>query len=136
MLYLNDETGFDIQKLKSYRLPILIQIGSDEEELSKKMMPDIEKLYNDMENKAIIRYIDIKKVSKLLDESEFTFSSIPAQILFCSDGSVYEAGVSEALGYKIVKDADGNNMYTLHYGDLTLSEMEQIIQSMNKSGEK
>lgn len=136
MLYLNDETGFDIEKLKSYKLPILIQVGSKDDEISKEMMSDVENLYNEMENKAIIRYIDIKDLPKLFEETNLSVNNLPIQILLCSDGNAYDAGVSEALGYKVVKDTAGNEIYTLHYGDLTLSEMRQIVQSMNKGENK
>lgn len=136
LLYINDDNKLDLDKFKSYGLPIFIQIGSDEDELCAKMKASIEKLYEDLDGIATIRYLDISKFPKILEESGFFANSIPMQILFGSDGMPYKAIESEALGYKMIKDENGNILYTVHYGDLTSSEMIELIENMKSQGAK
>lgn len=132
LLYLNDENKLKLAELKSYDLPIFIQIGKEDNELCAKMKPSIEKMYEDLDGVAIIRYLDINKYPQILEESGFDASSIPMQVLYGSDGMPYNATESEALGYKMIKDESGNVLYTVHYGDLTLDEMIKLIDNMKE----
>lgn len=109
LLYITDEDGFDLEKLKSYKLPIIIQIGSSDNETYLKMNEDLEELNDEVKGKAIIRILDIKKYQKLLnDESRW-----PIQLLFNSRGKPYETEESVASGYRIIKD--DNRKSSLHY---------------------
>lgn len=95
------------------------------------MKPNLEKLNNEFSGKAIIRYIDINKHKNLLKELNIDKVRIPTQVLFNSDGTPYKTDKSEVLGYKVIKDSEGRHILTLHDGDLTLSEMKEILEEMD-----
>lgn len=92
--------------------------------------PSLKSLNSDLKGKAIIKYIEYGNSTELLSEMDLEITSIPAQILINSSGLPYDATESEALGYKKITDASGSHMYTVHYGDLTLYEMRDLLEKM------
>lgn len=129
-LYITDITGFDLEKLKEYKLPILIQIGSSENAICAEMIPSLEELNTKLRGKAIIKYIDTSKYSELWDEPLVPFEEDAMQVLINNDGTPYNTNVSAVFGYKIIKNDEGEHVYTVHDGDLTLSNMEEILNNM------
>ena len=97
-------TGFDLGKLKSYELPIIIQLGSSDNELCVSMYSNLKALNVSTRGKAIIKYIDTKNYKELWNDTRFEVGDAPIQLLFDSKGDPYETNVSEALGYKFIKD--------------------------------
>ena len=51
-------------------------------------------------------------------------------MLFNKDGTPFKTNLSEALGYKSIKDENGNHIYTVHEGDLTLNDMYELLREM------
>lgn len=129
-LSLTYETGLDFEELKSHKLPILIQIALDTDEISVDMQTDIRKLNHDMQGKALVKYIDIGLYPELVQEIGVPITSIPAQFLIDSKGEPYKTAKSEALGYNMITDEAGNHIYTVHYGDLTYDEMKTLLDEM------
>lgn len=129
-LNLTYETGVNFEELKSHNLPILIQIGVDTDDISIGMKTDVKKLNHEMEGKALVKYIDIGLYPELVQEIGVVISNIPAQFLIDSNGEPYKTAESEALGYKMITDREGNHIYTVHYGDMTYEEMKTLLEKM------
>ncbi|MCI8397620.1 MAG: hypothetical protein HFJ52_08515 [Clostridia bacterium] len=129
-LDITEETGFDLEKLKAYKLPVLIQFANLEDEICFNMQSDVEELNEKMKGKAIVKFLDIKKYSDLIKDERLNINSVPVQLLINSDGTPYKGEESEIFGYKKIKSEDGTHIYTIHEGDLTLEEMKAIITKM------
>lgn len=123
-------TGFDLEKLKSYSLPIIIQFGSPEEEICKSMMLDIKGLNRAFRKKALVKYIDTDKYQSLWQDERVQVNGKTMQILIDSEGKPFDTEESVALGYRLIKDEEGNHIYTVHDGDLTLEGMIEILNQM------
>lgn len=124
------DTGFDLEKLKSYGLPILIQIGSSKDDAFNNMKSDLEILNEEIKGKAILKYIDIDKYKQLWEEDAIPLNDAPMQILIDNNGMPYKTTASEVFGYKIIKDTAGNHIYTIHDGEFTLNDMRNILVEM------
>ena len=55
------------------------------------------------------------------------------QLLINSDGTPYSDDISEVFGYKAIKDEEGNHVYTVHFGDLSINDMMKILKNMEKN---
>ena len=93
---LNTRSKIDLEKLKSYNLPIIIDFGADGCGPCKVMEPDLEELNEELQGKAIIKFIDVWKYPTLA--SEYPIQLIPTQILFNSDGTPYAPANASELG--------------------------------------
>lgn len=101
------------------------------------MRQDLEKLNNELYEMAFIKYVDINSYPAILRNLNLENIRVPTQILINSDGLPYQTDKSEVLGYKTVKDNEGNLIYTLHDGDLSYGELKMILQELGlKSKEK
>lgn len=129
-LDITEETGFDIEELKSYKLPILVQFADLEDEICFNMQGDVEQLNEEMKGKAIVKFVDTKKYSNLIKDERLKINSVPMQLLINSDGTPYNGGESEIFGYKRIKSEDDTHIYTIHEGDLTLEEMKTLLTKM------
>lgn len=129
-LEITNETGFDLNKLISYEIPVIIQVGSSENELCAEMLASLQTLNKEVKQKAIVKYIDTLKYLNLWTEDRITLKDEPIQLLFNKDGTPFKTNLSEALGYKSIKDENGNHIYTVHEGDLTLNDMYELLREM------
>ena len=79
--------ALDLEQLKSYGLPIIIDFGSDSCVPCQEMAPVLEKLNEELQGKAIIRFVDVWKYPDLAQDYPITV--IPTQMLFDKDGNPY-----------------------------------------------
>ena len=117
---------FDIEKLKSYKLPIIINFGADYCKACKRMEPDLKELNSELQGKAIIRTIDKEKYPEFAEG--YPIKSIPTQVFINSDGTPYAPENSSELEY--ITDENGKHILTIHAGVLTLDEMKDILKEM------
>ena len=125
---LNLTGELDLEKLKSYNLPIIIDFGSSSCMPCRQMAPDLRKVNNELQGKAIIKYVDAWKYTKIAEE--YSIELIPTQIFFNSDGTPYVPENAEELGLEIVKDQNGNHIFTKHIGILTEKQMKSVLKEM------
>lgn len=103
-LGITDVEGVDLEKLKSYGLPIIIQFGSLENENCYNMYSSLEVLNNETRGKAIVKFLDTNKYLNLWNDSRVKLEDEPMQMFFYASGDAFETSASEALGYKLIKD--------------------------------
>lgn len=124
------KTELDLEELKSYKLPILIQIGNAKNEDCIRMQADIEELNKQVRGKAVIKLVDINSYSQILDGTNGSINNIPTQVFINQDGTPLKSAGSELFGYKEIKSEEGEHIYTIHEGDLTLDEMKELLVKM------
>ena len=127
---ITEVNGLNLEKLKEHGLPIIIQIGSSTNDICAEMISNLESLNRKLRGKAIIKYLDTDKYSELWNEPLITLDDDVIQLLINNDGTPYNTNASEALGYKFIKNENGMHVYTLHDGDLTLDNIEEILNNM------
>lgn len=81
-------TSLELEKLKSYGLPILIDFGSEGCMPCRQMKPTLIELNEELRGKAIIKYIDVWEYPEAAEG--FDFSLIPTQFFINKDGKVYK----------------------------------------------
>lgn len=125
---LNTRSKIDLEKLKSHNLPIIIDFGADGCGPCKEMEPALEELNEELQGKAIIKFIDVWKYPTLANE--YPIQLIPTQILFNSDGTPYAPANATELGLEFIEDENGEHIYTTHVGILTKEQMLNMLREM------
>lgn len=80
--------SFDIEILKTYGLPILLDFGAKWCGPCQKMHSILEELNSELKGKAIIKYVDIDKYPE--STKGFDFTLIPTQYFINTDGEIYK----------------------------------------------
>lgn len=120
---------FNVEKLKSYGLPIIIEFGADWCAPCRQMKPIVTALNKDLLGKAIIRYVDTDKYGSLL--SDYSFQYIPTQLFINADGTAYNPKNAGKMQMDLHYDSDTNELsYTTHTGTLTKQELLSILDEM------
>ena len=124
-----EATSIDLNALKEYNLPIIIDFGADSCIPCKEMAPVLKTLNAEMQGKAIIKFVDVWKNGDAAND--FPIQVIPTQVLINADGTPYVP--SDDIGIKFdmysFKDT-GEHAFTVHQGGLTEKEMRAIFADM------
>lgn len=88
-------TEFDLEKLKSYKLPIMIEFGASWCTWCRWMEPTLEELNKEYAGKVIIQSVDVEKFRS--EVSSFDVSLLPTIYFFDAEGNVFETRVG-AMG--------------------------------------
>jgi thioredoxin 1 len=126
-LHVTDE--LDMEKLKSYGLPIIIDFGADTCDPCKEMAPVLKELNESLRGKAIIKFVDVWKYQEIGEI--FPLQVIPTQFFFDKDGKPYVP--SDNIGIKFTKYSRNDNnehVYTVHEGGLTKDQMLTILEEL------
>jgi len=119
----------DLEQLKSYGLPIIIDFGADYCQPCREFAPIVEALNEELQGKAIIRYVDVGTYQTLADG--FPISVIPTQIFIDSSGNPYKPKDASAVPMKMYSNQDtGAPTFTIHEGGLTKTELIAILKEM------
>jgi thioredoxin 1 len=122
----------DMQRLKSYRLPIIIDFGSDTCIPCKEMEPVLKQLNEVLRGKAIIKFVDVKKYPSLT--RGFPLRLIPTQIFIGSDGKPFipDDPVIYQVGFYSGKSS-GEITFTRHEGGMTKDQLLAVLKEMGVS---
>lgn len=130
-----EETGLiDYEALAAYGLPVIVDYGSDSCIPCKQMAPVLEKMNEEMQGKAFIKFVDVWKYPEAAEN--VPIQVIPTQVLFNADGTPFVP--SDELAQKIQFDMyssrdTGEHVFTVHQGGLTEEEMRLILNEMGVS---
>ena len=127
--FLLTTSNLNLDKLKLYGLPILIDFGADECIPCKQMAPVLEKLNKEWQGKVIVKFVDVWKYPDAA--AGFPLQVIPTQFFFDAHGNPYVPSNPEEkqmLMYYL-KDS-GKHVYTAHQGALTEEQIREIFKEM------
>ncbi|MGI6249672.1 MAG: thioredoxin family protein [Acutalibacteraceae bacterium] len=125
-----DFTGdnLDVEKLKSYGLPIIIEFGATWCPPCKQMAPILKELNSELQNKAIILSVDTDRNPQ--SSRKYNFQYIPTQIFINADGTPYLPSDSGKYNIEPVYGAGGNLLYSTHTGVLSKNDMLEMLAEM------
>jgi thioredoxin 1 len=131
-----EASSIDLDALKEYGLPIVIDFGADYCEPCRDMAPVLVTMNEQMQGKAIIKFVDIEKYSEIAND--FPLSVIPTQFFFNADGAPYVPSDELVENLGIVFDTynykdTGELAFTVHQGGLTEDDMRAILVDMGVS---
>ncbi len=120
---------FDIEKLKSEGLPIIVDFGSDSCTPCKEMAPVLEDLNEEYRGKAIVKFVDISKNGDAV--KDFPVKVIPTQFFFNSDGTPFKPkNVQQSNLMMYSSQENEEHAFTAHEGQLDKSDFENILNEM------
>ena len=126
-----DARSVNVEKLTEYGLPIIIDFGADSCIPCKEMAPVLEKLYTELEGKAIIQFIDVWKYPTAA--RDYPIQVIPTQVFINSDGTAYipSKEIEKEITFNVQYDYDTKEaINTLHIGPLTEEQIKMILVDM------
>lgn len=123
--------SLNIDDVKGYGKPAMIDFGSETCPPCNAMMPDVKDLHGRFEGKAIIKSLD---VSKYMDEVEgFPVYVTPTLFFFDKEGKPFEPSeeLANDISFKMYKNQEGGeHILTAHEGRLTKGQMLRILKEM------
>ena len=124
-----DAASFDLEKLKSYGVPIIIDFGADWCGPCREFKPILDTAHDEMLGKAIIKYVDVDKYPDIA--GKFPISVIPTQVLISPDGTPYVPGKDVKVQFTTFNDKNsGKPAFTIHEGGLTSEQLQSILKDM------
>ncbi len=121
--------SIDLDALKKLNVPIIIDFGADSCIPCKEMAPVLVKLNAEMQDKAIIKFVDVWKNPK--GAEGFPVQVIPTQIILNADGTPYvPKQVSDIQFIKYSMDKTGEHAFTAHQGGLSENQMRNILKDL------
>lgn len=126
---LNVTEPLDLEQLKSYGLPMIIDFGADSCIPCKEMAPVLNELNAELQGKAIVRFVDVWKYPEL--SKGYPVSVIPTQIFFDSDGNPYTPLDANAIPLNTYSYKETNeHAMTTHEGGITKEQLMRILKEM------
>ena len=123
--------GFDLEDLKSYGLPIMLDFGSEQCGPCQQMKPDLKQMYEEMQGKVVIQYTDIWAYTGAADG--YPVQVIPTQAFYDAEGKPFVPSdeLQEKYGLVLYYHRDTNeHMFTIHQGPLYTEDMREIFAEM------
>lgn len=120
--------SLDIEKLKTYGLPIIIDFGADYCMPCRMMEPELKALNENTREKAIVRMVNVEELPEIA--YMYPVELIPTQIFINSDGTPYMPSGEDDFEFQFYADNDGNHVLTTHVGGLTENQMMEILGEM------
>lgn len=119
----------DLEKLKSYGLPIIIDFGADYCAPCREMAPVLEKLNTELRGRAIIKFVDVSKYEELT--RDYPISVIPTQIFIDANGRPYKPENPEARQMRLYSSrSTGEHVLTMHEGGMTREQLLEVLREM------
>lgn len=124
----------DIEKLKSYGLPIIIDFGADSCIPCKEMAPALKELNEKLRGKAIVKFIDVWKYNSLAEG--YPIEVIPTQIFIDKNGKPFTPQNPEAMQMLLYKNRSTNeHVFTAHKGGMKKDEILAVLREMGLADE-
>ncbi len=121
--------SLDLEQLKSYGLPIMIDFGADSCIPCKEMAPTLVELNEELRGKVIIKFVDVWKYQSIGEG--YPISVIPTQVFFDKEGNPYTPKELESSQMKMysAKDTD-KHVFTTHEGGMTKQQLLEVFKEM------
>ncbi len=122
-------TSVNIDTLQEHNLPMIIDFGADSCIPCKEMAPVLKKLNKEMQDKAIIQFVDVWKNPD--SAKNFPIQVIPTQLFYTADATPYVPSNSMKIPFTLYNDKNtGEHLFTVHQGGLTETQMRSVLHDM------
>lgn len=118
----------DLEKLKSYGLPIIVDFGADSCIPCKEMAPVLKELNEELQGRAIVKFVDVWKYEDLA--KGYPIDLIPTQIFIDAKGKPYQPQDPELQRMRFSSQDTGENVFMTHVGSLTKDHLLQVLKEM------
>jgi thioredoxin 1 len=128
VLYVTE--AIDLEKLKSYGLPIIIDFGADSCVPCREMAPVLKELNETLQGKAIIRFVDVWKHQNLAEG--YPLRAIPTQFFIDREGKPFTPSESIGVPMQMYSTKDTNtHIFTAHEGGMTKAQLLAALKEMD-----
>lgn len=122
-------TELDLEQLKSYGIPIMIDFGADSCAPCKEMAPVLKALNEDYQGKVIVKFVDVWKDQSMA--ADFPLEVIPTQFFFDKDGNPYVPSDPEGMRMMMYSMKDTNeHVFTAHQGGMTKEQILAVFKEL------
>lgn len=119
----------DIETLKKYNLPMILDFGAEWCIPCKQMDPILKSINSQMQGKAIIKFIDIEKNEDFA--IQYPVRVVPTQVIIDSKGNPYVPSENVRLNFIMYKSKKtGEHAITVHEGILNENQIKVILKDM------
>jgi len=126
-LHVTDQ--LDLEQLKYYGLPIIIDFGADSCVPCKEMAPVLKELNEELRGKVIIKFVDIWKYQALAEG--YPIRVIPTQVFIDAKGKPYTPSDPDAMQMNLYTLRDSEeHVFTTHEGGMTKEQLLKVIREM------
>ena len=124
-------SSVDLDEMRSYGVPFVIDFGSDSCIPCKEMAPVLETLHEEFQGEAIVHFVDVWKNQTAA--TDFPVSVIPTQVFYNADGTPFVPSeeLSAEIEFMMYSSNDTNeHLFTVHQGGVTEEQMRKIFAEM------
>lgn len=121
----------NLEELSKIGLPMIIDFGANECIPCKEMAPALVEINEEMQGKAIIKFVDVWKYPEA--SKGFPVQLIPTQIIVEADGTPYVPSeeIAKTIRFRMYTDGESEeHAFTTHQGGLTKEQMRIILADM------
>ena len=119
----------DLEKLKSFSLPIIIDFGADECIPCKEMAPVLKKLNQEWQGIVIVKFVDVWKYPDAV--ADFPVQMIPTQFFFDAQGKPFVPADPEGMQMQMyVMRETEEHVYTAHVGGMAEEQIRAVFEEM------
>ncbi|PKM88856.1 MAG: thioredoxin [Firmicutes bacterium HGW-Firmicutes-12] len=128
---LDAQEDFDLEKLKSYGLPIILDFGEVKTKATIEMRPVLEELNEESQGEVIIKHIDIIEYKSIVERYPVTV--VPTQVFYDAEGKPFvpeNPASYQMKGY--TAKGTSEHIFTVHEGPYTKEQLLTIIDEIIK----
>lgn len=127
--------SIDMESLKAYGLPIMIDFGSDSCQPCRDMAPILREVNAEYQGRVIVLYGDVGRYPKLAEG--FPLEVIPTQFFFTKEGKPYVPADSNSLHMQMfVNRETKEHVLTAHQGFLSKKQILAVFKELGVSDVK
>lgn len=119
---------FDLEKILSLGLPVIIDFGSDSCIPCKQMAPTLEELNEELQGKVIVKFVDVWKNADAA--AEIPLRVIPTQFFFDKDGNPYVSSDENSAFIMYEHKDTGEHLFTAHEGPMEKEDILAVFEEM------
>lgn len=119
---------FDLEKILSYGLPVVLDFGADSCIPCKEMAPVLKELNEELRGKAIVKFVDVWKNSSAANNVPIRV--IPTQFFFDKNGKPYSPS-NDSIGLIQYQSKDTDEIvFTAHEGGMTKEQILSVLKEL------